>query len=118
MRQSGILAAGALYGLEHHRDDLARDHGRAQALARALDAVPGVRVVPPQTNIVMIDLAPPRTAAEVAQQARDAGVLIAVWTATRLRVVTHRDIDDQDIETVTSVLSEILTRHAAPRGER
>ena len=36
MRQAGILAAGALYALEHHVERLAEDHANAQALAAAV----------------------------------------------------------------------------------
>ena len=60
MRQSGILAAGALYGLEHHLDRLADDHEAAAYLAHLVDGVGGAKVVMPDTNIVMIDLPTPR----------------------------------------------------------
>src|SRR5262249_23168106 len=56
MRQSGILAAGALHAIDHHLDRLAEDHEHARRLARALDGVGRARVIPPDTNIVMIDL--------------------------------------------------------------
>jgi len=108
MRQNGVLAAAALYGLDHHLDDLATDHARAKTLAAAVDGLPGVRVVPPQTNILMIDLAPLHNAHELATRARAAGVLIYPWTATRLRLVTHRDVSDRDVEIVTTVLREML----------
>ena len=109
MRQNGILAAGALYALEHHLDDLSRDHDRAQCLARAFDGMPGVRVVSPQTNIVMLELDPPRVASEVVRAARAAGVLLIAWTPSRIRMVTHRDLTDADVQTAISVLSTVLT---------
>src|SRR5690606_26818336 len=56
MRQSGILAAAGLYALEHHRERLAEDHARARRLAELLHGTPGIRVIPPETNIVMIDI--------------------------------------------------------------
>jgi threonine aldolase len=108
MRQSGVLGAAALYALDHHMGDLARDHEHARALAGAFDGILGLRVIAPQTNIVMIDLAPPRTAPMVAGQARAAGVLVTVWTPTRLRVVTHRDINDRDVEIAIEVLGGVL----------
>jgi threonine aldolase len=90
MRQSGILAAAALHGLEHHMAQLERDHEAAQELARLLTAVPEVSVVAPDTNIVMIDLPSP-CAAQVAEQARALGVLVSDWTPSRIRAVTHLD---------------------------
>ena len=90
MRQSGILAAAALFGLEHHLPRLNEDHEAARTLASIVAAVPGVHVIPPDTNIVMIDLPTP-CAATVAEHARALGVLVSDWTSTRIRAVTHLD---------------------------
>ena len=62
MRQSGVLAAAALYALDHHVERLADDHANARRLAEGLQGLPGVSVAPPQTNIVFVDLAPDRRA--------------------------------------------------------
>lgn len=113
LRQSGILAAAALHALEHHMADLARDHDHAQTLARALEDIPGLQVVPPQTNILMIDVDALGSAPEIAARARADGVLITVWTPTRLRLVTHRDNSDEDIATAAAVLARTL--HATNR---
>ena len=53
-RQAGVIAAGALYALEHHRDDLAEDHAKAGFLADVLVGVAGVELVREhiETNIV------------------------------------------------------------------
>ena len=57
MRQAGVLAAAALYALEHHVDRLADDHALARARwPRACSGIAGLDVVPPQTNIVFVDL--------------------------------------------------------------
>jgi threonine aldolase len=93
MRQIGIIAAGALYALEHHRERLAEDHENAAAIARDLAAEPGVRVdvARVQTNIVMVDV-PGVPAAKVIDVARTAGVLVSGFGPERLRVVTHLDV--------------------------
>lgn len=90
MRQSGVLAAAALFGLEHHMEQLEHDHHAAQLLASRIQDIPGVTVIPPDTNIVMIDLPTP-CAATVVERARDLGVLVSDWTSSRVRVVTHLD---------------------------
>jgi threonine aldolase len=99
MRQAGILAAGALYALDHHRSRLADDHTHARALAHALIRVEGVYVRPEdvETNIVNIDLAPPLTAEHVARAALRAGVAINASGPTRLRAVTHLDVSGEQV---------------------
>jgi len=121
MRQSGILAAAALHGLEHHRARLQEDHTRARALAARVDGIAGARVVAPDTNIVMIDL-PHAVAAAVAARAASAGVRISAWTDARLRCVTHLDVDDAALAragdviagALESVLGDVASAGAGP----
>jgi threonine aldolase len=116
MRQSGILAAGALYALDHHIDRLAEDHENARSLARALDGAGGAVVIPPETNIVMIDLPTGRTTAAVARATADEGVLVSQWTPTRVRLVTHLDVSAHDAARAAGVIARALeTRmHESP----
>lgn len=92
MRQSGILAAGALHGLDEHWSRMADDHTNARALARHLAQAAGARVVPPDTNIVMVDLPDGVSSADVVRGAAVSGVLITPWSPTRIRAVTHLDV--------------------------
>jgi threonine aldolase len=93
MRQSGILAAGALYGLDHNWPRMHEDHARAKELAALVDGVAGARVVPPDTNIVMIDLPPGVPAPGVVSRCAAGGVQVTAWSASRVRAVTHLDVD-------------------------
>ena len=93
MRQSGILAAAALHALDAHLDRLADDHANAKRFAERVDGTAGARVVPPDTNIVMIDLPEGMTSAAVVSAAKDDGVLISPWHASRVRAVAHLDAD-------------------------
>jgi threonine aldolase len=95
-RQSGIVAAGCLYALDHNVDRLAEDHLHAQVLARGLASLPGVSIDPDdvETNIVIfaVDDAPGlvrRMADRVELQAVDAG---------RVRAVTHLDLGPAEID--------------------
>ncbi|MDH5233639.1 MAG: threonine aldolase family protein [Gemmatimonadota bacterium] len=108
MRQSGILAAGALHGLDVHLPRMHEDHARAKALAEALAKAPDVRVVPPDTNIVMVDLLAGQSAAKIVEKARKKGVLFAPWTETRLRCVLHLEIDDAALATASDVIVAAL----------
>lgn len=93
MRQSGILAAGALHGLDAHLDRLTEDHEHARLLASALEGVHGIRVVSPDTNIVMLDLPSGVDAYDVVAATARADVLLTPWSRSRIRAVTHLDVD-------------------------
>ena len=105
MRQAGVLAAAALYALDHHIDRLAQDHANAQRLAQGLAGLPGVTVQTPQTNIVFVDLAPEKSSG-VVERLRAAGVLCT--GLYRLRLVTHLDVSSNDIDTAISALRQNL----------
>lgn len=107
MRQSGVLAAAGLYALEHHRERLAQDHARARAIAEACEGRPGVRVVAPETNIVMLELER-ADAAAVAAALRERGILTSVFSPTRLRAVTHLDVDDDGVARAARALAAVL----------
>ena len=110
MRQAGIVAAGALYALDHHVERLADDHALAATLARGLADVPGVALDPASvtTNIVVfeVDDAPGLVAALA-----DAGVRMGALGPTTVRAVTHLDVDASDAQrAVDAVRSALTTR--------
>ena len=108
MRQSGILAAAALYGIEHHLARLAEDHENARLIARLLDGADGASIVPPDTNILMIDLTSTVPASAVVERAAREGVLVAEWSPTRIRLVTHLDVSAADCRRAGEVLANSL----------
>jgi len=110
MRQSGIVAAAALYGVDHNIGRLEEDHENARTIARIIGDAGGARVVSPQTNIVMVDLPPGVSSSSVATRAREDEVWLSEWTPTRIRMVTHLDAGADECrhaaETVRRILSE------------
>jgi threonine aldolase len=108
MRQSGILAAAALYALAHHRSRLSDDHANARVLAERIARMEGARVdvTTVETNLVNIDVSP--LASDVAREAQLLGLLIAPSGPHRLRAVTHLDVSREQIETATEILAEAL----------
>ncbi|WP_306520691.1 low specificity L-threonine aldolase [Gemmatimonas sp.] len=90
MRQSGVVAAAAMYALQHNYGRLAEDHASARHLELVLDGAGGAKVVSPDTNIVMIDLPKP-VATDVVAKALELGVRISAWHPSRVRAVTHLD---------------------------
>jgi threonine aldolase len=97
MRQSGIIAAAALYALDHHWDRLAEDHANAKRLAWGLAELPGVVLEPEgvETNIVVWEV-PDARAFAAALAAED--VLVYALDDRRVRAVTHLDVDAEGIE--------------------
>ena len=105
MRQSGVLAAAALYALDHHVVRLAEDHVNARALAEGLQGLPGVTVALPQTNIVFVDLAPDR-AQGATERLRARGLLVT--GLYKLRLVTHLDVTRTDVDRAIDILRGTL----------
>ncbi len=97
MRQAGVIAAAGLYALDHHVDRLAEDHANARRLAEGLAAIDGITIDPAmvETNIVAFEV--PDAAAFCAALEAD-GVLMGALGASRVRAVTHLDVDAAGIE--------------------
>lgn len=113
MRQIGLLAAAGLYALDHHRARLAEDHARARMLAALAREIPGIRVVEPETNIVMLEIeVEGLTARAVLDRLAERGVLMSEFTARRIRAVTHLDLDDEGIRRAAAALAEVLAAAA------
>ena len=103
MRQAGILAAAGRYALAHNVARLADDHDRAQRLAKALGADPDLT----PSNILVLDV---EDAAAVAGAASEQGVLVSALGPRFLRLVTHLDVDDDDIDHAIDVLRPLVLR--------
>jgi threonine aldolase len=114
MRQSGILAAAALHALDAHLGRLTEDHANARRFADLVDGAAGARVVPPDTNIVMIDLPAGVTSADVTARAKAAGVLISPWHNTRVRAVAHLDADTAAVVRAAEVVKGAIEGAAPP----
>ena len=110
LRQSGLLAAAAQHALDHHVDRLADDHALARRLADGLGGVDGVHVEAPQTNIVFVDVSGPR-AATLVDHLTSRGILATgsfYGQGSRLRFVTHLDVDAAGIDRAIAAVREHL----------
>jgi len=101
MRQVGVLAAAGLYALDHHLDRMAEDHEHARLLAEACGQDPDLT----ETNIVVVETA---DAPAVVAAAREQGVLVGAVGPTRVRMLTHLDVDRAAVEQAAKVLAQIL----------
>ena len=98
MRQAGIVAAAALYALDHNVERVADDHARARRLGEGLqDAGVSVDLDQVETNFVQIHVGPDRPGA--IERMKEQGVLVSTTVhPTVVRAVTHLDISDEDID--------------------
>lgn len=110
MRQSGILAAAALHALDVHLPRITDDHATAQIYASIVDSVAGARVVPPDTNIIMLDLPESIDAFAVVAEAARRDVLLTPWSSSRIRAVTHLDAGEGAVRMAATLVREILER--------
>lgn len=111
MRQSGVLAAAGLFALDHNLLRLEEDHARARRLAEGASGVPGLSVVFPETNIVMLDIeAPSVDAGDLLAALASEGVLMVPFGPTRIRAVTHLDVDDEGVARAVQALGDGMAR--------
>ena len=109
MRQAGGLAAAAMHALDHHVEQLARDHALAKHLAEQLMGIEGLQVEAPQTNIVFVDLtgAAKARSADLLQHLADCGV--QATGLYRLRFVTHLDVDAEGLDRAAAAIRQFLS---------
>lgn len=103
MRQTGVLAAAALYALDHHVERLADDHRRAAEVATGLGEL-GFGVVPPDTNLLLVDVP---DAPSFVQGLGEHGVRCLPVAADRLRLVFHLGITDDHVPHVLSAFRAV-----------
>jgi threonine aldolase len=111
MRQSGVIAAAALYALDHNWDRLAEDHDNARYLSEGIANIKGLEIDVPrmETNLVFFEVTKPGwTAAKLVDACKERGVGIGANTATRIRAVTHLDVNRADIDAALKVIGDAL----------
>ncbi len=115
MRQAGVLAAAALYALEHMIERLAEDHDNARLLSAGLCDIEGVRSaqLQVQTNIVLVDIAATGlTAGAFADRLAASGVLCSPFGGSVIRFVTHYGIERADVEAALRRAQQALSAAA------
>ena len=113
MRQVGILAAAGIYALDHHRERLKEDHQNAKRLALGLKGLKGISVDPDyvETNMVIFDVVNTgMTAPQVTEAMKREGVLIHAFGKMHIRLVTHLDVSNEDIDRALQAFERVLGR--------
>jgi threonine aldolase len=105
MRQSGVIAAAGLHALRHNIDRLADDHANAARLADGLGSLDGVEAVTHNTNMVFAEVhhGPGDLAGAVAAD----GLLLPGGGPT-IRLVTHLDVSQDDIDRAVEIVAKHL----------
>lgn len=108
MRQAGVIAAGALYALRHHRARLTQDHANAMRLARGLAELPGIVIEPEsvETNIVLFKITT-SSASEFVAKLEKFGVRMLATGHDTVRAVTNLNVSAEDIEIALTKIAEV-----------
>ncbi|MBI1346238.1 aminotransferase class I/II-fold pyridoxal phosphate-dependent enzyme [bacterium] len=111
LRQAGMMAAAAIYALDHHVERLAEDHANARRFAEQLAEIPGVVIDPSviASNLVFFEIEPGYgTAAEVAARLKDQGVILYATGPQRIRACTHLDVTAEELSVAAQTLEQVL----------
>ncbi len=110
MRQAGVLAAAGLLALEHI-PKLRTDHANAARLAEGLAKIPKLSLAAEvRTNMVLVDVSKTKMGAEdFCALAHDAGIgCLPIDMSPRVRFVTHRDVDQEDVDLLIERMRTLL----------
>ena len=105
MRQAGVVAAAGLVALAEMIDRLAEDHERARRLAAAVaERWPGAGCDPAAIRTNIVTFAHPEPTA-LLEHLRAEGVLAGTIAPATVRLVTHHDVDDGDVDRAAKALA-------------
>lgn len=111
LRQAGMMAAAAIYALEHHIERLRDDHDNARAFAETISNIDGIHinVEHVESNLVFFELDPERgTSAQLSARLLERGVKINPSGSQRLRACTHLDVTREDVLRAAEAVRECL----------
>jgi threonine aldolase len=108
MRQAGMLAAAGIYALDNHVERLAQDHAHAKHIEAALLSHPLVEtVIPVETNIIIFELKPSVTAAEMVVKLKEKGILCFATGKQTIRFVVHLDVSEEMVGRTIEIIKTI-----------
>ena len=118
MRQSGVIAAAALVGLETMVDRLPEDHARARTLGEGLSTINGLAIDLDlvQTNIVVIKVDGYSDHTPFIDRLKNHGLLVSNYGLRGVRLVTHYEITDADIANALDIVAAVVAETKVPAG--
>src|SRR5512139_3721376 len=110
MRQVGVLAAPGLIALTEMVDRLKDDHARAKKLALGIRGLPGVKIDPGtvETDILIFGFDHPSISVASMLERMKAKGILALAVSGGIRMVTHKDVGDEDVDRAIRAFQEIL----------
>lgn len=111
MRQTGIIAASAIYALENHVERMADDHANSRAFAEAIATIDGIDVdlSTVETNMTFFAVDPEiGDAGQLSAALRGKGVRIGAMAPHRLRACTHLDVDREQVLQAADAVRECV----------
>jgi threonine aldolase len=112
MRQAGILAAAALYAIEHNVNRLADDHRNAKMFGGELTSLSQLKVNASdvQTNMIFIEIIDRKlTQAGVLALLKEHGVLLTPERHSEIRAVTHLDVSESEVLLAASIIKKLFS---------
>ena len=105
MRQAGMLAAAGIYALENNIDRLSVDHSNAQLIAKALEKCTWIeKIMNVETNIIIGYVKDEFSNADFTNKLAENNILIIPFGKGKIRMVTHLDINESDVDKVITSL--------------
>jgi threonine aldolase len=118
MRQAGVIAAAALYALDHHIDRLAEDHRLAGIIAQAIADIPGLHLDPPEveTNLIWFEVDPELGSnKDIANQLKQKGILVQAVGRQTIRACTHLDVSAAMAERAADAIRKLVAQSTIAR---
>lgn len=109
LRQGGIIAAPAIYALEHNVDRLKEDNENAAICAAHMAGLKNIHLQDHvQTNILMLDLKDAALSPEAfCERAKEEGLLIRPILDTSVRLVFYKGITREDVVKAAEIVCRL-----------
>ncbi len=106
-RQAGVLAAAAIYALDHHVERLSEDHTRARYVAEKINKMENfsVDLEAVESNLVYVNYT--GSAKKLVEKLRIKGIDMFDLPHNRVRIAIHLHITDEDVERIIQAFSEL-----------
>jgi threonine aldolase len=111
MRQAGILAAAALYALDHNIERLREDHDKARVFFSGIRNLKGITINPGEveTNMVIADIsATGRSQTEILDLLKSRGLLLTPERQSSIRAVMHLDVSMEEVEQAVEICKTVF----------
>lgn len=118
MRQSGVIAAAGIVALKEMVSRLGEDNRRARVLAEGLAQIDGIQIDPStvDTNIVIFKTEPRMNHVEFIDAMAERGVRVSNYGTRGVRMVTHYQITDEDIQQILNAAAAVCGSPAVAAG--